>query len=197
MEKFNKICGNILKEKKIEKIVIKPIILKTGGLEKFNTICSNILNEEDVNTQPSPEPNPTDLGDENTLVRDTEDQVDLNKSFDSQNEPIPDPSEQEKALIDKFNKEIQNCIPSLSDVKTKLTNLFNLAVEYKETNPEIFANITEDIRKNTNNITTQIGSFEQVLMLTKSNMQDKFIDNKKETEKETERVNKPKTNTGM
>lgn len=190
MENFNQICSNILKEEETPvntQFNIKPI--NPSPLSKFNKKYLNLVKEEDED--------PTNLGDEDTIPvgEDPGGAEQLTQGLSTQDEPIPDPSEQERALIDKFNKEIQNCIPSLSDVKTKLTNLFNLAVEYKETNPEIFSKITEDIRKNANNITTQIGSFEQVLILTKSNMQDKFIDNKKETERE--KINKPKTNTGM
>jgi uncharacterized coiled-coil DUF342 family protein len=154
-------------------------------MDNFNKICLDILKEAgEVNT---------DLGDEDYIPvgDDTDGAQALTNELNKQNEPVPSPTETQKALIDKFNKEIQDCIPSLSDVKTKLTTLFNLAVEYKETNPEIFSKVTEDIRKNTNNITTQIGSFEQILMLTKSNIRDKFIDNQKEVE--TPKI-KPKDN---
>jgi hypothetical protein len=195
MEQFNKICTSILKEvkeaKEKEISTTDPIniIEDNSGLDQFNKICAGILNEEG-------EPvDPTNIGDENQISygEDPTGAENLKNELGSQDQPTPDPSEEQKALIDKFNKEIEDCIPSLEAVNTKLTKLFNLAVEYKGSNPEIFSGITEDIRTNTNKITSQIGSFKQILALTKSNIQDKFIDNKKETEK-PKPVSKPNVN---
>ncbi len=126
-------------------------------MEQFNKKCLDILKEAE-------ELDPTNLGDENTVPVSSEEEggAALEKELNSPNEG-GDPDKAAQQLINQFIEEAKSCVMSFSGVKEKLISLYDLSVQCKQNNPSVFEGIPERIGKNTNQITTLMGSFEQTL----------------------------------
>ena len=128
-------------------------------MEKFNKICLGILKEAG-----EPRIDPTDLGDDKTIQFSDEPDgaADLEQQLGTQDQG-GDADETAQKLINKFVEEAKACVLSFAGIKEKLMSIYDLSVQCKQSNPTVFNGIPERIGKNTNQITTLIGSFEQTL----------------------------------